>query len=115
MLEIQSTFYTPVLRLKQGEYLGLAGLAEDVKACILPHLILPPRMERDPEKERPLTPDELISETTKRIGTCWAVRPCLVDTRFFDGASDGGLPRVGFRVSSMRSSAIEDARSRWLI
>jgi Beta protein len=109
MLPIDKTFYTPVLRLKQGEYLALADLANDVKDCILPHIILPPPSERDPERGRRLTPEELIQEHARRIGAYWTGRTCLIDARFL-GAS---LAPIGAaRWLPDLFDAIERARRR---
>jgi Beta protein len=109
MLPIEKTFYTPVLRLKQGEYLALADLANDVKDCVLPHIILPPPSERDPERGRRLAPEELIQEHARRIGAYWTGRTCLVDARFL-GASLAAIGAARWLPDLF--DAIERARGR---
>jgi hypothetical protein len=74
--------YVPALRLKQGEYRGLQRLSPDVADKILPRLVVPPPKERDPEKRRPLTKDEIIYETGRRIAAHWPLRNALLDVRF---------------------------------
>ncbi|MBZ6078159.1 beta family protein [Microvirga puerhi] len=82
MLPIETTHYTPVLRLKKGEYTGLESLANEVKDFVLPYLVLPPPDDPDPELRRHLKKEELINEHGARIGKHWRLRPCIVDHRF---------------------------------
>ncbi|MGV0877869.1 beta family protein [Martelella sp. FLE1502] len=74
--------YIPTLRLKQGEYRGLQGLAPDVADKIVPQLVVPPPKEHDPEKQRLLTKDEIVYETGRRIADHWKMRDALLDVRF---------------------------------
>ncbi len=74
--------YVPALRLKQGEYRGLQRLALDVADKIVPRLVVPPPKERDPEKHRVLTKDEVVHETGRRIADHWKVRDAFLDVRF---------------------------------
>jgi len=95
--------YFPKIRLKQGEYLALADLESDVAQHVAPHIVAPPPKERDPEKGRPLTNDEMVYETGRRVGHHWPMRPCLLDAGFLVdalGESDAEqwLPRL-FRVA----------------
>ncbi|WGM32716.1 beta family protein [Brevundimonas sp. NIBR11] len=95
--------YFPKLRLKQGEYLALRDLANDVAQHVAPHIVAPPPKERDPEKGRPLTNDEMVYETGRRVGQYWPMRPCLLDAGFLVdalGEAEAGewLPRL-FRVA----------------
>lgn len=91
--------YVPALRLKQGEYKGLRRLSPDVADKILPRLVIPPPKERDPEKRRPLTKDEVIYETGRRIAAHWPLRNALLDVRFLfkdfgEIESADWLPRI---------------------
>lgn len=95
--------YTPVLRLKQGEYLALTELAADVSGRVFPHFVLPPPSERDPEKRRLMTPEEIVVESGQRVGRHWALRPCMIDPRYLFsvlGEEEGAnwLPRL-FRIA----------------
>jgi hypothetical protein len=74
--------YVPALRLKQGEYRGLQRLAPDVADKIVPRFVVPPPKERDPEKQRFLTKDEIIHETGRRIADHWKLRDAFLDARF---------------------------------
>ena len=74
--------YVPALRLKQGEYRGLQRLAPDVANKIVPRLVVPPPKERDPEKQRLLTKDEIVYETGRRIANHWIMRDAFLDVRF---------------------------------
>jgi hypothetical protein len=74
--------YVPALRLKQGEYRGLQRLAPDIANKIVPRLVVPPPKERDPEKQRILTKDEIVYETGRRIANHWIMRDAFLDVRF---------------------------------
>ncbi|MBU3891060.1 beta family protein [Methylosinus sp. KRF6] len=74
--------YVPALRLKQGEYRGLQRLAPEIADRIIPRLVVPPPKERDLEKHRLLTKDEIVYETGRRIADHWIMREALLDVRF---------------------------------
>jgi len=76
------TIYVPCLRLKAGEYRGLHHLSHDVKDKITPRLVVPPPKDKDPELGRPLTLEEIVHLTGKRIGEYWPLREAYLDTRF---------------------------------
>jgi hypothetical protein len=91
--------YLPSLQLKQGEYFGLARLAVDVADRVVPRLIIPPPKERDPEKSRELTFDEIIHLTGRRIGEHWPMRAAFLDPHYLFSAfresdSKEWLPRM---------------------
>jgi Beta protein len=77
--------YVPALRLKQGEYRGLQRLAPDIADMIVPRLVVPPPKERDPEKHRLLTKDEIVYETGRRIANHWILRDAFLDVQFLFG------------------------------
>lgn len=77
--------YVPALRLKQGEYRGLQRLAPDIADKIVPRLVVPPPKERDPEKQRLLTKDEIVYETGRRIANHWILRDAFLDVQFLFG------------------------------
>ncbi|MGJ5175785.1 beta family protein [Bradyrhizobium oligotrophicum] len=103
MLNIGSGVYSPVLRLKEGEYTALGQLPADVLARLLPLFVIPPAKERDPELQRQLTASELVSIPGQRLGKHWPLRPCMFDPRFLfkqlgaDNAAEW-LPEL-FRVA----------------
>jgi hypothetical protein len=82
MLPIEHQIYVAGARGKPGELLGLQSLAPDVADRILPHIVFPPPREKDLEKRRLLTDDELVYENAARVGRHWPHRPVLLDTRF---------------------------------
>jgi hypothetical protein len=91
--------YVPALRLKQGEYRGLQRLAPDIADKIIPRLVVPPPKERDPEKHRLLTKDEIVYETGRRIANHWVLREALLDVHcLFKGFGEAEcidwLPRI---------------------
>ncbi|MEJ1119043.1 beta family protein [Phyllobacterium sp. CCNWLW109] len=91
MMPIETLDYVPTLRFKSGERNALSRLNKTVSDRILPHFILTPLSEKDQEKKRHLTPDELIHLNARRIGITWPLRPALVDVRFlFDALGDLG-------------------------
>jgi hypothetical protein len=82
MFKLSQSIYTPVLRLKQGEYLSLTEIQPDVRERLLPHFVIPPLGEPDPEKGRSLSIGELVPDSGFRVGRYWPLRPCLLDPRF---------------------------------
>ncbi len=82
MLNIGSCVYSPVLRLKQGEYLALGQLPREILTRLFPLFVIPPPTERDPELQRPLTPSELVLLPGRRLGRYWPLRPCMFDPRY---------------------------------
>lgn len=86
MLPIETQSYSSVLRLKEGECKSFSELPSVVCDRIIPHFILPPPQDRDPELKRVLQPNEIMHTYARRIGTCWPYRTCLVDPRFLLGA-----------------------------
>ena len=74
--------YVPGLRAKAGEVRGLQRLAPDISSKIIPHLIVPPPKEIDPEKQRQLTREEIIYGTGRKIAEHWPLRAAFLDTRF---------------------------------
>jgi hypothetical protein len=118
MLNIGSYAYSPVLRLKEGEYTALGQIAVDVLAQILPLFVVPPPKERDPELQRALTPAELIVIPGRRLGRHWPLRPCLLDPRYLFGrlgrrAASEWLPTL-FRVAiaaNAKPTLVSDLRT----
>lgn len=82
MLNIGSYVYSPVLRLKQGEYTALGQLPLDILARLFPLFVIPPPKERDPELQRALTASELVLIPGQRLGRHWPLRPCMFDPRY---------------------------------
>lgn len=75
-------FYSPTLRLKEGEVVALANLAPIVRSYICPVFVAAPPADRDPEKRRPLTAEELIVENGRRVARAWGNGSCMLDVRF---------------------------------
>lgn len=82
MIKANPLLYVPALRAKTGEVRGLQRLASDIASKITPHLIVPPPKDIDPEKQRPLTQDEILYGTGKRIADHWRLRDAFLDTRY---------------------------------
>lgn len=82
MSRMPPKIYVPALRLKKGEYRGLQRLTPDIADRILPRLVIPPPKERDPEFKRPLTMDEIVHQTGRRIADYWPMREAFLEPRF---------------------------------
>jgi hypothetical protein len=82
MLNIGSYVYSPVLRLKKGEYTALGQLPLDILGRLFPLFVIPPPKERDPELQRALTASELVLIPGQRLGRHWPLRPCMFDPRY---------------------------------
>lgn len=95
----ENAIYTPVMRLKKGEYDALRSITTAVANKIAPFFVPPPPKDSDPEKSRVLSPSEFVSYSGKRIGEYWPMRLCYVEPRYlFEeyGATDAEqwLPRM---------------------
>lgn len=82
MLPVEVQSYAPVLRLKQGEYEAVREIRPDVRGRLLPHWLLMPPKEPDPEKRRPLTDEEAVYESARRVAKHWPLQTCLLDPRY---------------------------------
>lgn len=109
MLNIGSYAYSPVLRLKQGEYTALGQVSVDILAQLLPLFVVPPPKERDPELQRALTSAELIVIPGKRLGRHWPLRPCLLDPRYLFRKL-GSRPASEWLPTLLRVAIAADAR-----
>lgn len=99
MFSYKNLLYVPALRAKAGEFKGLQKLAPDVSEKMIPHLIIPPPKDIDPEKQLLLTKDEIVTLTSRRIAEHWPMRPTFLDPRFLfrefsEDDSHVWLPRI---------------------
>jgi Beta protein len=95
--------YRPALRFKQGEYLAAAKIPRDIQKHIEPYFIIPPPKERDPEKGRPLTLDEIAYQTGERIGKHWPLYRAYLDPQYVLLAlRDAGVQQM-FRIAQARN------------
>lgn len=95
----EETFYSPTLRLKEGEVVASANVTRDAKPYMAPIYVAAPPDDHDPEKGRPLTDAELVSENGFRVARAWGNLPCMLDVRFLlkrfgADAADSWLPSV---------------------
>jgi len=102
--------YVPAVRFKQGEYRGLGRLAADVADRIAPRLVMPPPKDRDQEKGRRLTQDEILHLTGRRIAQHWGMREAFLEPRFLfaefgETESVNWLPRL-FKVARDASAVL---------
>ncbi|WP_429923195.1 beta family protein [Agrobacterium vitis] len=98
--------YHPALRFKQGEYLATARISRDLQRHIQPRFILAPPKERDPEKGKPLTEEEIATITGERIAKHWPLFPAYLDAQYvapFIG--DAGLKEL-FRIAQRRNEQL---------
>jgi len=82
MVKPTKPLYVPALRMKKGELQGVMGLAEDIKAPVLPHWIVPPQAERDDELQQALMTTESVPGAGIALSQFWADRPALLDLRY---------------------------------
>lgn len=95
--------YRPAQRFKQGECLACAKVQPDMQKYLRPFFIIPPPKERDPEKGRPLTPDEIAYVSGERIGKHWPLYPAYLDAQYvLPAMGDAGLVRL-FQVARARN------------
>jgi hypothetical protein len=103
MVGLKRLLYGPALRMKAGELNGLAQLMPDIKDCVLPRLIIPPRAERDDELQATLMDVESAPGAGIVVGRCWPDRSALLDAEhlfddFGDDRATTWLPRM-FRLA----------------
>ena len=82
MYSIDHMDYSPFLRGKSGEFLGLEKLRDQIKARIVPTIILPSLSIKDMEKRRVLNKREAPRTFIKRIAGSWKKRPFFIESRF---------------------------------
>lgn len=107
-------YYAPVLRMKKGELQGVLGLAEEVKAGVLPHWIVPPRVEREDELQQLLMATASVPGAGTVLSQYWTDRPALLDLRYlFEefGEAQAGvwLPKAFELARKARVAAIPAA------
>lgn len=88
-----SAIYVPVLRLKTGELQGLGLLADDVKRVIIPHLVVPPRGEREKEMADLFSDSESVPGVGITLGRHWYGKQLLLNPRYL--FADFGDERCG--------------------
>ena len=71
--------YSPALRMKAGELMGLSDLASDVADCIIPRLIVPPPAERKGELEPKFLAEERFPDISKALSIHWPLRNVFVE------------------------------------
>jgi hypothetical protein len=81
-MHTRTPLYVPALRMKTGELRGLLHLAEDVKECALPRLIVPPLPERDDELQAVLMDTESVPGAGNVLAKYWAGGRALLDVRY---------------------------------
>lgn len=98
--------YHPALRFKQGEYLATAKIARDIQRHIQPRFILAPTKEKDPEKGKPLTEEEIAIFTGERIAKHWPLYSAYLDAQYVAPfLGDRGLKQL-FRIAQRRNGQL---------
>ncbi|MBX5272618.1 hypothetical protein HJB99_28820 [Rhizobium sp. NLR17b] len=98
--------YHPALRFKQGEYLATSRIARDVQRHIQPRFILSPPKERDSEKGKPLTEEEIATLTGERIAKHWPLYPAYLDAQYVAPfLNDEGLKTL-FRIAQRKNEQL---------
>ncbi|MEO6680355.1 MAG: beta family protein [Pseudomonas sp.] len=71
--------YVPVLKWRQGEYQALFLLKDDVKDCVVPLIVIPPREYDFEEQRMKKTIHEHVETFPKRLKQKWSARLAMVD------------------------------------
>lgn len=100
---VNPVLYSPALRMKAGELLGLKDLAADIADRILPRLIVPPPAERKGELEPELFAGERFPDVSKALSTHWTGRPVLLEATYL--LREFGRERLGLWLPRMFDSA----------
>ena len=104
MTDIQKAFlYSPALRMKSGELLGLFELAPDVADSILPRLIAPPPAERKGERIPMLEVGDQSPDVSRALSVNWPKRPVLLEATYL--IREFGRDRLGLWLPKMFDSA----------
>lgn len=104
MNELTGSFlYSPALRMKAGELLGLRDLAEDIADSIIPRLIIPSSADRKNEMPLQLFDGQKIPNVNKALSSAWLFRPLLLETTHI--LSEFGRSRLGLWLPKMFDSA----------
>ncbi|CAO3424283.1 beta family protein [Azospirillum doebereinerae] len=82
MKAFSPTLYSPALRMKTGELIGLRELAPDIAGRALPRMIVPPPEERDDELQAKLFASEVCPDISHALATCWPNRDVLVEATY---------------------------------
>lgn len=86
------SIYAPTLRMKSGELQGLERLFEDIKPRVLPHLVVPPRTERDQDLQKLLLDADSLPSVGTILAKHWRRKVLLNLKYLFD---DFGESRCG--------------------
>lgn len=101
--QLKHFLYSPALRMKAGELLGLRDLAPDVSDCIVPRLIVPPPTERKGELEPLLLAGERFPDVSKALCLHWPRRNVLLESTYL--LREFGRSRLGLWLPRMFESA----------
>jgi hypothetical protein len=95
--------YSPALRMKSGELLGLFDLAPDVADSVLPRLIVPPTAERKGERIPMLEVGDQSPNVSRALSVHWPKRPVLLEATYL--VREFGRDRMGLWLPKMFDSA----------
>lgn len=104
-MSINSNYYVPCLRWKQGEYQALSRLSPSTKDVLKP-LIEIPEIGYDFEKRSDSkTIDEHLAKLAHRIEANWGHRSCFVDIRLIESSErmETGQHPLAFVFNELRS------------
>ncbi|MEE3624541.1 hypothetical protein UCD39_11145 [Nitrospirillum sp. BR 11752] len=93
-----SLLYIPALRLKKGELAGLRDLAPDIATHIVPRMIVPPPMERDPSQGDLFTKGS-FPDISSTLASHWANKEVLIETTHI--LDEFGRDQIGLWLPKM--------------
>lgn len=95
--------YSPALRMKAGELMGLHDLAPDIADCIVPRLIVPPPTERKGELEPQLLDGQRFPDVCKALTAHWPSRRVFLESSYL--LTEFGRDRLAAWLPRMFDSA----------
>jgi Beta protein len=103
---MESTFYLPLLKSKDGEFKALAKLNLKLKSKIIP-LFDVTRMAFDHESnDKPKTVEDHLQKFCKKVVKCWNGYPMFLDTTLVNADRAAGMPSVEFIYSELAKKDI---------
>ena len=96
--------YVPLLRWKQGEYLGVSQLPDTTKQALTPLIEIPPKGYDFEEKREKKTIDKHLKPVAKRVYKKWGNSPCFIDLSLIESAErmETGIHPVSFVFDELR-------------
>jgi hypothetical protein len=103
MSTVIEPFYSPALRMKAGELLGIRNVAPTIADHTLPRMIVPPQMERDDALQPKLFESQAFPDISTALSQHWLKRDVLVEASHL--LKEFGRDRIGLWLPKMFDAA----------